>query len=146
MTQAVFLAGARFHHVGYACTDIDSEAAVFATLGYAVQGAVFADEAQGIRGLFMTGGGPCIELLENLPGRTTLTPWLEAGIRMYHLAYEVADIDATLAGAPALRGRIVVPPTPATAFGGRRISFVMFRHGPLIELIDTPALSSTPAS
>ena len=98
--------------------------------------AAFADPIQGVQGCFMVGAGPRIELLENLPGADTLTPWLSAGIKMYHLAYEVNDIHAALVWARERRGIVKVSPVPAVAFGGRLIAFVFFRNGLLTEFIE----------
>lgn len=128
--------GAQFHHIGYATAALDREAALFATLGFRAEGEVFSDATQGIRGLFMTGAGPRIELLENLPGASTLTPWLERGVRMYHLAYLVPDMPAALAWAQGQRAKVAVAPVPAVAFGGRHIAFVVFRQGLMLEFIE----------
>lgn len=125
-----------FHHVGYACRSVASERDFFAFLGYRQEGASFDDPVQGIHGCFLASSGSRIELLENLEGATTLTPWLDAGIRMYHLAFLVADIDAAIHWAHSQRAKVTVAPVPAVAFGGRRIAFVIFRNGLLLEFID----------
>lgn len=88
--------GYEFHHVGYATTSLQKERSFFAFLGYRQEGEDFVDPIQGVMGCFLVGSGPRIELLENLPGADTLTPWLNAGIKMYHLAYLVADIERAL--------------------------------------------------
>jgi methylmalonyl-CoA/ethylmalonyl-CoA epimerase len=132
----VFPPEAVFHHIGYATESVDRDAALFAAMGYTAEGDAFVDPVQGVRGLFMTGNGPRIELLENLPGADTLTPWLGRGVRMYHMAYFVPSIEDALTWAAARRGRIAVAPVPAVAFGGRRIAFVMFRHGLMLEFIE----------
>lgn len=124
-----------FHHIGYATTSLAKERDFFTLLGYRQEGEIFADPIQGVAGCFLTGPGPRIELLENLPGATTLTPWLNAGIKMYHFAYQVGDLQEALAWARNQRARITVAPVPAIAFGGRNISFVMFRNGLMLEFI-----------
>jgi methylmalonyl-CoA/ethylmalonyl-CoA epimerase len=129
-------AGYEFHHIGYATASIDRELATFRLLGYRSEDRVFIDPLQGVRGLFLSGPGPRIELLESLPGSSTLTPWLSKGIRMYHLAYTVPEIAGAVEWARAQRARIIVEPVPAVAFGLRRISFAMFRNGLLLELIE----------
>jgi methylmalonyl-CoA/ethylmalonyl-CoA epimerase len=128
--------GYAFHHIGYATTSIERERSLFMFLGYMPEGEPFADPAQGVAGCFMTGHGPRIELLENLPGEHTLTPWLDAGVRMYHLGYEVDNVIAAIEWARQQRAKVVTPPVPAVAFGGRRIAFVIFRHGLLLEFIE----------
>ncbi len=125
-----------FHHLGYATTSLSREQEFFENLGYKQEGCDFIDTQQGVRGCFLQGPGPRLELLENLPGSETLTPWLNAGIRMYHLAYLVVDLDKAMAWARRHRGRMTVPPVPATAFDGRRICFFAFRHGPMLEFVE----------
>jgi len=124
-----------FHHVGLACTDIEQEADRLSLLGYRIEGAPFVDPMQGVRGVFVGGQAPRLELLEPHGSTGVLTPWLEADIKLYHLAYEAVDFDAALASLLEYRARLVVPPTPAVAFGGRAIAFVMLRNRLLVELI-----------
>ena len=128
--------GYEFHHVGYATTSLAREREFFSFLGYVQEGEEFIDPIQGVAGCFMVGLGPRVELLENLPAAHTLEPWLAAGIKMYHFAYVVNDIDEALSWARNFRARVVVAPVPAVAFGGRRICFVMFRNGQMIEFIE----------
>ncbi len=52
--------GLEFHHLGVACERIAAEIEVWAGLGYRPEGEAFVDAAQGVRGLFMVGGGPRI--------------------------------------------------------------------------------------
>ena len=73
------------------------EAARLAILGYRAEADDFADPVQGIRGRFLIGPGPRLELLAPLPGRDVLDPWLKAGVKLYHLAYEVTEMDAAIA-------------------------------------------------
>ncbi len=129
-------AGCHFHHIGYATESVEREATLFSSLGCRAEGDTFSDPTQGIRGLFMAGAGPRIELLENLPGASTLTPFLERGTRMYHLAYTVPDLAAAMAWAGTQRARVAVPPVAAVAFGGRCIAFIVFRHGLMLEFIE----------
>jgi len=129
-------AGYEFHHLGYACVCLAKERDFFALLGYLQEGETFVDPVQGIVGCFLIGPGPRIELLENIPGSRTLTPWLEAGINLYHFAYAVADLDTVLAWANQQRSRVIVSPVPAVAFGGRCISFIMLRNQLMLEFIE----------
>lgn len=144
--------GYEFHHIGYATASVEREKRLFSVLGYRMEGEAFTDKRQGVAGCFMVGPGPRIELLENLPGANTLTPWLDAGARMYHLAYWVDSLTEALEWTGNQRARVIVRPVPALAFGGRHIAFVMFRSGLMLEFIqrefkfkqggDTPSLGS----
>jgi methylmalonyl-CoA/ethylmalonyl-CoA epimerase len=127
-----------FHHLGVACTDLDREARAYALLGYRPEGPDFEDAVQGVRGRFLVGGGPRLELLVSLPGRAVLDPWLTGGSRIYHQAFTTTDLAASHADLRRAGARTVVAPVPATAFGGRRICFVMLRTMALVELVESP--------
>lgn len=130
-------AGSVFHHIGCATASIDDARALLIAAGYVQEGASFRDEAQGVSGCFLVGPGPRLELLENLPGAETLTPFLAGTARMYHLAYLTPDLGLALSWAREHRGKILRPPTPAPAFDGRQICFVVFRHGWILEFIQS---------
>ncbi len=131
--------GYEFHHVGWATSSIERERTVFESLGWHLEGERFSDPVQGVAGCFLIGPGPRIELLENLPDSQTLTPWTNAGIKMYHFAYQVNNIQSALEWARHHRAKVTVQPVPATAFSGRRISFVMFRNGLMLEFVENPS-------
>lgn len=128
--------GYEFHHVGYATAYMGKERTIFAFLGYHQEGEIFVDPVQGVTGCFLAGSGPRIELLENLPGATTLTPWLNSGVKMYHFAYLVENLDEALNWIRSQRAKVIVAPVPAMAFSGQRICFVMFRNGLMLEFIE----------
>lgn len=115
---------------------MERELAFFAALGYAQEGEQFSDPLQGIAGCFITGPGPRIELLQNLPGSDTLTPWLNSGIRLYHFAWLVADMTEALRWARLRRAKVTVPPVPSVAFHQRHIAFVIFANGLMIEFVE----------
>ena len=128
--------GSDFHHLGYACASLGKERAQFEQLGYRLEVGAFADPIQGVAGVFLTGPGPRVELLENLPGSQTLSAWLDKGVKIYHFAYEVPDMAEALAWSRGQRAVTAVQPVPAVAFGGRRIAFVMLRTGLMLEFIE----------
>lgn len=131
------LEGLEFHHIGVACRDLDREAAAFAGLGYGQEGEDFEDPLQGIKGRFLTGAGPRIELVmpaSDVPG--VLTNLLAQGHKMYHLAFTTNDLKLSLEQAAAQRAKLVVEPVPAIAFGGRKIAFLFLRNMLLLELIE----------
>lgn len=127
--------GYEFHHIGYATTSIVRERGLFEFLGYQLEGEPFCDFQQGVSGCFLSGPGPRIELLENLPDTDTLTPWINAGVKLYHFAYLVDSVSNAIDWARGRRAKVIVQPVPATAFGGRHISFVMFSNGLMLEFI-----------
>jgi methylmalonyl-CoA/ethylmalonyl-CoA epimerase len=135
-TAALLPPGAEFHHVGLACRDLERERDAFADLGYVSSGERFTDARQGVVGLFLEGLGPRIELLTPLGSSKVLDPWLSGRAKMYHLGYEVPDLAEALNAAAARGARQVSGPTPAVAFGERKICFVMLRNLFLVEFIE----------
>lgn len=125
-----------FHHIGCATNDIIKEAEYFSALGYEIDSETFQDYTQGVRGCFLAGPGPRIELLENLENSSTLAPWLNSGIKFYHMAYLVENIDMTVDWFKKKRAVLTVPPIPAVAFNNRKIAFFMMRNRQLIEVIE----------
>jgi len=107
----------------------------FEGLGYRQEGNRFVDPIQGVAGCFLVGTGPRIELLENLEGSATLTPWLDAGASMYHLAYLVSRLDDGIDWSRSRRGKLMSAPAPAVAFEGRPVCFVMLPGNLLLEFI-----------
>lgn len=125
-----------FHHIGVACLNLDREAERFAVLGYRAEAPDFEDPIQGVRGRFLVGAGPRMELLVSTKPGGVLAPWLKTGQKMYHLAYEVDDIEHARAQLLASGAKTTVEPVPAVAFGGRKISFLLLPNLLLVELIE----------
>jgi len=128
----------RFHHLGVACRDIDRELEIWTRLGYAPEGERFTDPIQKIHGLFIVGLGPRLELLSPAGPDSPVDGVLTRGTKIYHQGFEAFDFDAALRDLPAAGARIVQPPAPAVAFGGRRIAFAMTATLNLIEIIEAP--------
>ena len=131
------MSGLAFHHLGVACRNLDAEARVLAVLGYAQEGEEFVDPIQGIRGRFLTGPGPRLEILVALGDSQVLAPWLRSGVKIYHQAFEVDVLESSIAKLESQRGKLMSAPVPAVAFGGRRICFVMMPNLMLVELIES---------
>lgn len=131
----------RFHHIGVACLSIDDALAWFRLLGYRPESGAFIDPGQGVRGVFLAGPGTRVELLEQLAGSTVLTPWLTSNVRLYHQAFESDRLDQDVADLRRAGAVVVSWPSPAVAFGGRRIAFLMLPGMLLVELVDADARS-----
>ena len=125
----------QFHHIGMATHSIETDVQLLEYLGYTVEGSLFTDAEQGVNGCFMTGGGPRIELICDMPGRTTVSGILKKGTKFYHLAYSVSNLSLVVNIVSSLRGLVVRKPLPSTAFKGRSVMFVAFRNNMLVEFI-----------
>lgn len=126
----------RFHHVGLATESVSSFLKRFNDVEVS-EILDFEDSLQGVHGKFVSVGDVVIEVMEPLNNDKTLEPWLLSGNRLYQIAFEVDDLDLELKGAREKRIRVVRDPHPATAFGGRRVAFLMPAPGLLIELIES---------
>jgi len=130
----------RFHHIGYACESIERYLEEFMRPLFApeVVSEVFADPIQQVRVCFVTQpGGTVIELVEPLSADSPVNTVIgsqRGGV--YHLCYEVDDLDAALKRFRAKRCLPLARPVPAVAFGGRRIVFLMTPQRDLIELVE----------
>jgi methylmalonyl-CoA/ethylmalonyl-CoA epimerase len=130
----------KINHVGFAVPDIETFLRKTMPLyeGFR-RGLAIVNERQKVRELFMTDGATTIELLEPLGQGSPLQAFLNRNPAggLIHLALEVADLDAAIAGVVAAGGRLVVAPVPDVAFNERRIAFV-FLAGQVTELIELP--------
>lgn len=125
-----------FHHIGIACKNIDKESAAFQMLGYRFEETMFTDYEQGISGKFGEAKNqPRIELLQNLEHSTTLTPYYEKGIKLYHYAYLVSDIEKACMYLKKSHARMISPLKISTYFG-KRICFFMLPNLFLVELVE----------
>ena len=129
-------AGLSFHHLGVACRDLDREFEGWRGLGYRAEGEVFADPLQNIRGRFIVGAGPRLELLTPLGPGSPIEGMLARGIKIYHQAFEAEAFLDAIADLQGLGARLTADPVPAVAFGGRSIAFLMTPTLNLIEVIE----------
>jgi methylmalonyl-CoA/ethylmalonyl-CoA epimerase len=126
----------RFHHLGVACHDLDQEMASWTAIGYAPEGGDFEDPLQEIAGRFLSGPGPRLELVAPLPGSEMLAPVLRAGRKVYHQGFETPALQSDIDVLRGRRGKLLRPPAPAVAFGGRHVAFIVLPNAFLIELIE----------
>ena len=60
-----------FHHLGIATDSLRRDVHGLRRIGLQIRGRGVMDERQGVSGQFLVGGGPRLELLEQLPGSET---------------------------------------------------------------------------
>jgi methylmalonyl-CoA/ethylmalonyl-CoA epimerase len=108
-------------------------------LGGFSRGAPFANARQRVNELFLTDGKATLELLEPHGAGSPLEGFLRRNRAggLYHLAFDVGDLDAELERIAAAGGIRVSGPVPDVAFQERRIAFVVI-DGQLAELIERP--------
>lgn len=130
----------RFHHVGYAVADIDRYLREFfqPLFNPSRVSPVYEDPIQRVRVLFVeVSPGTLIELVEPLDEASPVTRFIgDPRGGLYHLCYEVDDLDATVKHFRKHRCLPLAPPAPAVAFAGRRIVFLATPQRDLIELAE----------
>lgn len=136
--------GLAFHHLGLAVRRPRDAAQFLGGLGYALAEPVF-DPEQNVNLIMGSHAGsmPDVEIIYPAAGKSpvdALTAGRPAGI-VYHMCYVTADLAATLAAMDAggVRAVCKAPPTPATLFGGHKVSFYDIVGMGLCEIIEVPA-------
>jgi methylmalonyl-CoA epimerase len=129
----------RLHHVAYVTKSVDEKASRLAQLlGFQTIGPAVLDPTQGVRIQFMDmGRGELIELLEPHGDKSPVQRHLDKGGGLYHLCFEVDDLDGTLQRLRDSGEAVVVrDPVSAPAIENRRVAFVMTSDRDLIEFVE----------
>jgi methylmalonyl-CoA/ethylmalonyl-CoA epimerase len=115
---------ARIDHIGVAVDDLDAAIALHeTTYGMALVHREVIEQ-QGVEAVLLDVGENHVELLRPLADDTPVGKFLAGrGPGLHHVAYQVADIEATLA---ALResGARLIDETPRTGIRNSRVAFV----------------------
>jgi methylmalonyl-CoA/ethylmalonyl-CoA epimerase len=129
------------HHIGYVVADIAAAMDGFVhSLGASWDGQIFEDPCQKVKVAFLTTGAaePRIELIEPVGADSRVRRFLdEKGGGLHHICYQTDDIEAELRLMRSRRAMPVRKPTPAVAFGGRRIAWVLTPERLLVELLES---------
>lgn len=125
-------------HIGYAVKRIERSVAAFEALGFTFA-PVVEDRDRNIRLAFGSNGGCTVELVSPLD--KTLPSPVDAylskiGSTPYHLCYRTGDLTAELERLQQQGYRVVIPPAPAVAFGGRQVVFLTGLQTGLLELLE----------
>lgn len=129
----------KIHHVGIAVPNIAQDGGVYCkALGLPPYGDVTTDEVQQVRVAFVRVNGEVqIEFIEPLGPDSPVHGALRQGGGVYHICYEVGDIEAAIEQVRADGGILVSGPVGAAAFDGRRIAFCYLGHS-LLEFVEQP--------
>lgn len=100
--------------------------------------AVGDDEVQGVRVAFVDLSGAPIELIEPLSETSPVSGALSCGRPLVHVCFEVSSLVASIGVAKQHGFHLLGTPTPAGAFGGRRIAWVYSKTWGLVELLERP--------
>jgi methylmalonyl-CoA epimerase len=114
----------RIDHIGVAVDDLDGALRLYGeVLGMPVVHRETVSE-QGVEAVLLDVGENHVELLAPLGPDTPVGKYLaKKGPGLHHVAYQVADIDATLAALSAA-GLRLIDETPRVGIRGSRVAFV----------------------
>ncbi|MDY3428149.1 VOC family protein [Riemerella anatipestifer] len=129
----------KLHHYGFATKSIDKSLKEFEKIGYTAASEKIIDPIQGVELLFIGNDtNHLIELVSPLDKNDSpVTKILQKnGASLYHICYEVEDLDVTIEDFKKKKFLLVLAPTPAVAFNNRRISFMYNTHLGLIEFLE----------
>ena len=129
----------RLHHVAYTTKNLDQKASELAMLfGYKPIADPVYDPTQQVRIQFLDmGDGSLLELLEPDGSTSPVNRHLKNGGGLYHMCFEVDDLDGTLTRLRDSGEAIVVcEPMPAPAINHRLVAFVVTSGRDLIEFVE----------
>jgi methylmalonyl-CoA/ethylmalonyl-CoA epimerase len=139
-SDTVAIQSIRLHHVGYVVRSIQETADRFAqSVAASWDQRIIQDPLQDAKVSFLAGVAqefPLVELVEPASEGSPVANFLKRGGGLHHLCYEVESLDRQLEFSRAIGGKIVRPPLPAVAFGGRRIAWVYTKDRLLLEFLD----------
>ncbi len=126
------------HHVAYLTKNIDRKAEELCRILGAVRlGDPVVDPGQGARIVFLDVGGARLELIEPWGDDSPVTTRVRKSPGLFHLCFEVDDLEETLRRLEAAEeARVIKPPQPAPAIENRRVAFVVTTGNDLIEFVE----------
>lgn len=128
-----------FHHIGIVSENIEDELPLFYLQNYSKEDSFF-DYEQGVRGVFLSSKNkPRLELLQNLEGFNTLSPFISRGVKIYHFAYLVESIDHTIVRLVKILGGKLLHKKKSVFFDAE-IAFVILSNKLIVELIQKQTL------
>lgn len=129
----------KFDHIGIFVHEIAAgDAALSASIPIARRSEVFTDPVIKVKVQFLFDeSGICYELVAPFGEGNPVDGVLKTRRNVLnHVAYRTADLDAALADQRAKGAFPLNEPTPAVAFGGKRVVFLMTPLNFIIELIE----------
>jgi methylmalonyl-CoA/ethylmalonyl-CoA epimerase len=130
----------KLHHIGFVVFSIQESVEGFArSVDATWDGNVVFDAIQKVRVTFFKGHNPTdplIELVEPSGPASPVASFVERGGGLHHLCYEVPNLEAHLTFCKSVGAKIICPPVPAVAFGGRRIAWAVTRNRLLMEFLE----------
>jgi methylmalonyl-CoA/ethylmalonyl-CoA epimerase len=127
-----------FHHIGVAVRDLSKAIPIYKALfGYELRSGPFDDPIQNVSVCFLSRGegDPVVELVAPLGPKSPIDGTLKKGGGVYHVCYQVPDINAAIRHLTERGSLLLSGPVPAVAFEMRQIAWLMTEVDLLVELV-----------
>ena len=127
----------KFHHIGYAVSDITKTAAFYTKVGWKLS-EIYTDTIQNTYIAFLKRKGfPLVELVAPIDETSPICNTLKkVGNSTYHICYSVPDIDVAVAELRAQRYMPLFKPVEAVAIDNKKICYLMHPEVGLIEIVE----------
>lgn len=126
------------HHVGYLTKDLNKAQDEFLALGFVVEQGKAYDEHRKINISFIINGNYRVELIEPVDDSSPMYPLLKRYKNTpYHICYEVADLEASIAELSTKGYTVMQEPLEAPCIENKRVSFLINSNLGIIELVET---------
>lgn len=131
----------KLHHLGYAVPKISQVVGRFLAEGSTIASPIILDSFLDVNVQFvkLSDSDILVELVEPVSEQSPVRTFLKRGKGIYHLCFEVPDLQSQLDLERARHSIIVINPTKSEAFFGDygKVAFVVRRSGMLIEFLET---------
>ena len=129
------------HHIGLVVNNIDEHYQKYFknALGFSEISETFCDETIGVFIAFINMNDKVIlELIQPIDDNSMVANFLQKhGQSLHHLCFEVEDINSKCEQLRNTNYLVTMPPTPAAAFNGRKVAFLMSKaENYFIELLE----------
>lgn len=130
-----------FNHIGYLVKSIEkAKRDLINTIGVKEKSGIYYDREQDVYLCFLghQGDDGIIELIQPGESNNKLTNLLkQKGDSIYHICYEVDDIEEEISKIKKNGGLLIKESKPAIAFNNRKVAFLFIRAGFIIELLES---------
>ena len=127
-----------FHHVGVAAKSLQTSIPIYQNLfNYQLVSGPFDDPVQNVTVCFLSRGtaDPTIELVAPLGPNSPVDGILKRGGGIYHICYQVPDMQSAIDRLTGQGCLLLSGPSPAVAFEMRQIAWLMTDVNLLVELL-----------
>lgn len=129
------------HHVGIAVNSIEDSILFYTNfLGMKQITSIVEDDIQKVKVVLLASKNQSphshIELIEELESPSPITNLLKQKNRLYHICIEVLSIQEAITEARQSKAIVILKPTTAKLFNGRKIAFIYTPDRYIIEFLE----------